>query len=326
METFPNSLKSEKNTIEQWFEEEFKKRETLNVSGEQIEILDIAPKELKQGAPVLFISGYGDGSPEGRKTNILELVKQGRRVIAVKSPHGIDQKSDNPKTENLRDSILKQVNAINLVLEKKGVGKVSVIGESRGGIVTLAAAHLYPDKFENLVLVDSGGLVKEINTALLGIRFLNTGISEGKTFKEREKAGLVSALGKEQVEWGTKEFMKWVLKTPILSTKEINDIAKSETYQFLREIKNHGIGISIVHGVDDKVFPMKDVQKNISEQKKSGNPEELQISEIIDGFYSVEGGHGDLNTKPEQYTSAAEKVLTALENKQRSIKNSEVKN
>jgi hypothetical protein len=37
---------------------------------------------------------------------------------------------------------------------------------------------------------------------------------------------------------------------------------------------------------------------------------------FVDGFLSVQGGHDELYIHPEKYTGAAEKMLTAMEQKQ----------
>ena len=82
-------IQGEDEAMKQWFEDEFKKTETIDIPGGRVEVLDIMPREIKHTTPVLFISGYGDGSPAGSKTNILEILKQGRRAIVIKSPHGV---------------------------------------------------------------------------------------------------------------------------------------------------------------------------------------------------------------------------------------------
>lgn len=309
-------------SLEEWFEEEFGKREILEVHGQKVEVLDITPRELKHETPVLLIAGYSDNSPEQRKGNIFEMVKQGRRVIVAKSSHGADHEITDERAADFAPSILKQISTEVSILEQKGVGKVSLLGESRGGITSVIAAYLYPEKFENLILSDPGGMIDSVNAASLTLRFILAGIGEGSDFKKRMSTGNVSPQAKEQAEMGTKFFAKWIIENPKASAKEIADIARSEIYHLLAEIKSHGIGISIFHGVDDKVFPILDVQKNISaeiEKVRDGATKEdtpLAYEKIVDGFYSVKGGHGGFNLNPELYTRLAMKALEALEKKQ----------
>lgn len=83
------------------FEKRFKERETVEVAGGTVEVLDISPETLKHENPTLFISGYGDGSPEGRKANVSTLFKEGRRTIMVKSPHGVEGEIEDPKSSGI---------------------------------------------------------------------------------------------------------------------------------------------------------------------------------------------------------------------------------
>lgn len=311
----------ESEMLKQQFEEDFAKRETLEINGEQVEVLDISPPELKHEAAILMISGYGDGAPEGRKTNVFELYKQGRRVIMVKSPHGVksvetENGTDEPASKEnkeqvkIGESLMAQVNAIAPVLEQKNIPHLSIIGESRGGAVATLAAYLYPEKFENIAIVDPVGMSDAMSVLTLIRRFMTTVVVEGKAAGKRKKAGEVSEMAEEQMKVGTGAFFKWLLKTPITNAQEGNDMAKAELYKLLKDIKEHDIGISLIHGVEDPVFPMAEIQKNISNEVAQHG-----LENVIDGFYSVDGAHGDFNTRPELYTRVAEQAISALEKK-----------
>ncbi len=307
------------------FEERFKEREVVEVPGGTVEVLDISPEIMKHETPTLLIPGYSDGSPEGRRANVSALFKEGRRTIMVKSSHGVEGEITDPKAQEFPDTLVRQVAAIAPVLEQKNI-KVDVIGESRGGIVALMSAYLYPEKFSNIVLVDPAGMVDSMNSAKLTLRFIMAGMAEGKIFTRRDKAGDVSPMAKEQVVWGTGNFMKWILGDPKATAKEIQEMAHAEVVKLLKEIKTSGIGISVIHGVDDKVFSMNDIQSSIrgqvegvGEMLKNEGASEDEIThaykKVVDGFYSVKGGHGEFNTNPEKYTWLAAQALTALEEK-----------
>ena len=47
-----------------------------------------------------------------------------------------------------------------------GVPKVTIVGHSLGGGIAMQFAYQFPDRLERLVLVDSGGLGREVNAAL----------------------------------------------------------------------------------------------------------------------------------------------------------------
>lgn len=319
MEKFPEKIK---DNLETKFEQEFQKREFIDVQDKKVEVLDIKPEVSKYQTPVMLLAGYSDNSPEQRKGNIFTMFKEGRRVLVVKNSHGSEHGLPKEIAQDFAPSILKQVEDNFSVLEAKHLDKVSLLGESRGGISAILMAYLHPEKVENIILSDPGGMVDSISAARLTLRFIVAGIGEGKDFKKRMSEGEVSVAAKEQANMGTQSFAKWVLEDPKASTQEIVDIAKSEIHQLLAAIKEKGIGISVFHGVDDKVFPMADVQKNISaeiQKAKDASLEEtpLPYEKIIDGFYSVAGGHGGLNLNPEVYTRAAMKALVSLEEKEK---------
>ncbi len=312
------------------FEEKFKEREVIKLPGGDIKVLDVSPEHLLHENPTLLIPGYSDNAPESRKANISTLYEEGRRALMVESASGADVEISDPKVNEFSDSLLRQVAAIEPVLEQKNI-KVDAIGESRGGVVVLLAAYLYPEKFNNIVLIDPAGMVESMNAAKLTMRFIMTGIAEGRIFAKREKMGDVSAMAKEQVVWGTANFVKWVASNPMKRVEEIKDLSHVEVAHLLSEIKALGIGISIIHGVNDKVFPMEDMQASITneinkvrEKMKNEGAHEDEIAnaykKVVDGFYSVRGGHGDFNTNPEKYTWLASNALTALEEKKKNKK------
>jgi pimeloyl-ACP methyl ester carboxylesterase len=260
------------------------------------------------------------------------LIKQGRRVIAVKSLRGVSTEKLEDNVEKVDDdketpeTLLRQVAAIIPVLEHKKLDKVSMIGESRGGAISVAAAYLYPEKFENITLVNPVGMNGEMSTAKLIYRFLGGGAIEGVKLKWDQIQGKMSPMAEKQSRESTKAFVDFVVSDVKTSYKEVSDMAKAELFQKLKEIKKHNIGISIIHGVDDIVFPMADIQRNVSNEIakfKQANPDgkvgEIDqldgVDKVIDGFYSVTGAHGAFATKPEVYTRAAAEAMAALETK-----------
>ena len=70
----------------------------------------------------------------------------------------------------------------------------------------------------------------------------------------------------------------------------------------LRDLHQKGIGISVIHGVDDPVFPMDKMQ-------------EIVKADQIDGFYSVKGDHNEIYVHPEKYIPLVDEALQSLENK-----------
>lgn len=87
---------------------------------------------------------------------------------------------------------------------------------------------------------------------------------------------------------------------PKHTVESVGVIAETQIHELLTTLKELGLKISIVHGVDDKFFPMKRVQ-------------EQTTKEMVDGFYSVKGTHNELYLHPEKYTALVDNALDALE-------------
>ena len=277
--------------VNQTLEQQFRARERIELPGGEIEIVDIKPDKQKTNVPVILGLGWG-GEPEAYKNNILALAESGRRTIAVDAIHGIDKdKGDLPDVE------LRKVAALIQTLDDKDIGKVDAVGYSEGGIYVTLAAMLYPEKFRNLVLVNPGGMI-------------------GKDKEVRLTAGFLKDLVKHFIDSvGDKEFLKRftafyggmaksAAKDIVRAVQEISAISDSQIQDFLENIKEQGIGISIIHTVDDNAFPMDKMQKTIKPKH-------------VDGFYSIQGAHGDFVIQAEKYTHIVDQALDALENKKK---------
>ena len=299
--------------FDQWFEEEYQKREIVALEHGQTKVLDIRPEHSKSERPLLIASGYGSGSPTGVKANIAELVRLGRRTMMIEAPHGLPHTITDERAAEMPETFKREIAALIPTLEKKHIDKVDAIGQSAGCIRIIMAAYLYPEKFKNIVLVDPGGMIGEDTPARLTFRFIKDAIATG--FKVAKRASSLSNVEREQRKETPPEFMHYVLEDRKTTMREVKDLARAEIHGLLRSVKDHGIGISIIHGVDDAVFPMERINPD---PEKNPDPKKsiLLSSEDLDGFYSVRGGHAELSINPEQYTQAAERALSALEEKQ----------
>lgn len=106
---------------------------------------------------------------------------------------------------------------------------------------------------------------------------------------------------------GHVEGAKYIAQNPLRAYQEVRAVSQSEIEGMLQYLHGEGIGIVIVHGVDDPGFPMERMQKVVKSDAKPDG--------FVDGFLSVKGGHDDLYIHPEEYTGVAEKALTLLERK-----------
>lgn len=291
MMSFENTGFSNKEKEVKPFYKQFEQRKKINIPGGNIEIVDVSPENLKTEVPTMFSPGWGN-TPEALKASMAELVTSGRRVLTVDHPrYGGEVEENNEYT----DEELRKALSILATIQESGVEKVDTIGYSEGGINTIIAASLAPEKFRNIVLVDPGGMVGKTSFMTLLKRFskfmAKTGI---ETITKPET--------KKNINIATKELFKYFLKNPSRALKESSEIATYEIQEKLEELRKKGIGISVIHGVDDDVFPMEEVQN------KTGK-------EHVDGFYSVKGGHAEIVQHPEKYMDLVDDALDKLEEK-----------
>lgn len=296
MERFRNSFQA--RPIEagrgESFEEKWQERATLGFPGGSVEVYDLHPDNEKTAVPVVFIPGWG-GTPEMYKKNLEVLVGLNRRTISANAPHGIESELHPSESEHMPDAELRKVAAFMQMLDDKKIEKTNAIGHSEGCIDVVIAATLYPERFKNIVLVNPGGMIGEDNLWRLSTCFTKDIV---KTYVDAVKNKTLRG----PLMRASKEVTASVVTSPVKAFREILSISNTQIHEMLKELKKQGIGISIIHGVDDEVFPMDRVQ-------------DITTSEMVDGFYSVKGRHGQFQLEADLYTKLAESALSALEQK-----------
>lgn len=286
------------------FEEQWAGSPRVKIENDSLIVYDISPDHEKTPVPTLVIPGW-NLRPETWKENIRGLVASGRRTLSVDSAHGVDVKDDETDTE-VPDSERRKIAAFMGAIDAQGVKKVDAIAHSEGCIDVLYAAARSPERFRNIVLVNPGGMIGEDSSLNLALRFTHDALL---TTADVIKRGRLS----EQTRL-TNAVLKNAATAPIHSFKEMQSIAAADIADLLRVLKEKGIGIVIIHGASDAVFPMERMTQTLHSEK--ADPTE-DITSILDGFYSVAGGHTEFVTNPEPYTRLAEGALTALEEKAR---------
>ena len=276
--------------------DQFNHPERIDISGTLVSVVDIAPQEgLKSEIPTIVVPGFS-ATPEALKDTIIRIAEAGRRVISADAAHGVPIKGKG-LTEAQLEAIglpraeLRKLELILGLLEAKGLSPVNVVGHSEASIYVLAAAALAPEKFRNIVLVEPAGLIGADTVWQLGKRVL-------KDAKEEKIAGK----SRQKVEFTPPNTIpETVLPHLPASIAEIRAIANSDVTDNLARVHGLGIGVSIIHGVDDQFFPMERVQQMVKDH-------------MIDGLYSVEGTHNAMYLW-EPYGRVTEQALSALENR-----------
>jgi len=107
--------------------------------------------------------------------------------------------------------------------------------------------------------------------------------------------------------------IKYVAANPARTLAEAQAIAKSDIFESIQKLRELGIGVAIIHGVDDPLEPMKATFKG-AEEKGEIDPVDGKRKMPVDGYYSVTHGHNTL-ARDERYVNAALDALKGLAKK-----------
>ena len=293
------------------FEGQYNRQATLNINGAQVTTVDIKPKNTKTDIPLLVAPGWG-ATIESFKPGLKVLTEKGRRVISLDQPRkgGAIPESHNQEVEdwykakgkkypNWSSEELRKANTILGLLDQKKLDKVDVIAHSEGAINVCIAAMLHPEKFtgRSIILYSPAGVIGKDN-----ILRLQKGAGDNKSRTETVSHIPVTEEETEYLKSTAHITPDYIKENPIRAVKEIWAISQANIEEMLRYLREKGIKIVIIGAVDDTMFPMNKMQKNVK-------------PDFIDGFLSVSGGHMQIQVHPEIYMSAVESVISQMEEK-----------
>lgn len=292
------------------FNEKFKQKKKI----EGIEVVEIASKETVDNNKVVFAPGFSR-TPATFKNTMRAFYEKDRGVASLSHPRIFGEIKENPVEQELPKEVLRRATSLYKVIiseiesnQEKGIDKrIDIVGQSAGGIDAILAVAMVEEEMPgfgvNIVLVDPAGIVGPDSGSELKKRFKNQ-IADNKEVMASETRPL-SAVNNQKV--SAKEFFKYLLKNPKRAMAEIEGMTAVSLEEIMIELKkNKNIGISIIHGIDDKTFPMDMVQSGAEDRGL----------DAIDGFYSVQGGHNELYLNPDKYVGVVVEALSALERKQ----------
>jgi pimeloyl-ACP methyl ester carboxylesterase len=258
--------------------------DAIDLYGEKtLNLVDLQPERLKTETPVFWLGGWG-ATAEVHEDNIINLAERGRRTLAVDAPHGIEsaniQESATERGQEIHDIELRKVAAVLKSLDEKGIAQTDIVAHSEGAIYGVLAALLRPEKFRNIVLVDPAGMVGEDTKGrLVTGAILDIGLQIARIYKKiLTKEGFEAF---KQSNTATKALAEVFASDPRRTVESVGVIAETQVHEILKTLKGLGMKISIVHGVDDRFFPMERIQQQTT-------------TEMVDGFYSVQGTHNQL--------------------------------
>ena len=293
-------------SMPEYIKQQFDNPEKLEMYGRDLEIVDISPeeKDIKSKVPVVYSMGWGV-TKESHRGTMLGLAED-RRVLAVDAPHGFDSKDVPPEekieAEDIPQIQLAKVTALLKAMEAKGLKKTDVVAHSEGAIVAIFAATLRPDLFRNMVLVNPAGMIGEdTKWKLMGRATLDIALQIKRIWDRAEGSLLerTAQTGKKML-MPSIDLNKVIASSPMKTWRSIGEISGAQVHELIGGLKDLGIKISIIHGVDDKFFPMEKVQKNI-------------LAESVAGVYSVTEGHDAIRHNPERYAKLSRVALDDLQ-------------
>ena len=268
--------------------------EKIKLPSGEIDVFDLKPEREKSAVPVIFIPGWG-GTAGMFREDIEAFAQGGRRSLSIDAPRGIGHEIQAPEMPQAQ---LRKVAALMETLDAKKIERVDAVGNSEGGMVVALAAKLYPNRFRNIVLEQPAGMIGPDYLLRLAAKFpldIAKSYIDGVRKKElREPKKQAESRGSKPAALPLREMPQAV--------REVSDMAKTQIHELLRDIRKKGIKISIIHGVDDNVFPMRDVQR-------------MTKADMVNGFFSIKGKHAQWRSKEDRrrYAMLAEHALTAME-------------
>lgn len=261
-----------------------------------LEVTDITPENLKDEVPVLLVPGWSE-TPTTHTNTLQTIAAEGKRVIAVKIPRigGVKPEGDYPEAEYTKARALVDT------LNKKEIKTVDIIAHSEGALSATIAAEIFasqnqPERIRNIVFVEPVGLI--------GTDRLKNLVGRWGSMMAKDTARFArgSVNDKRNLLRASNEATKYVVSNPLRTIREGKSIAASDIYGSLSRLEELGIKTSVIHAVDDTLFPMERV---LETAKEKGSLDTT-------GFYSVKGDHREISVHPEKYAALAVNALDAL--------------
>ncbi len=210
-----------------------------------------------EGPPLLLLHGLG-ASVVTWRDNIGPL-SRAFRVYALDLPgHG---DSDKPDIDYSADTVVQFLLGF---IESLGIERPRMIGNSIGGALALITALRYPDLVDGLVLVDSGGLGREVplyvrlvsvpglgelleSSKIGGTRFMLYNVFHDRSFVTQD---LLNELYRCRQMPGAKEAVVRAVRNTV------NLVGVRTQYVLVDALKSLDVPLMLVWGADDRILPV----------------------------------------------------------------------
>ncbi len=138
-----------------------------------------------RGAPLLIVHGGPGASHDYFLPYLLPLARTNKLIFIDERGSGRSEKLEDVKQYTV-ENMASDVEAVRVAL---GLGKISLLGHSYGGVLAQAYALKYPEHLSHLVLASTFASTKEMNQVLARIRE-NMPADKRTQLEALEKAGL----------------------------------------------------------------------------------------------------------------------------------------
>lgn len=248
--------------------------------------------EPAKDLPILLAPGWGE-SPRVLAPLARELECRGRSTVRVRHYRWRSWRRE--RGGDCPPEQLRKARRILAELDSRGIERCDALAHSEAGVNVLAAARLAPHRFRSIILVNSAGHLLEDRFLPLACRLTLkslANIADGLRHPHMRRAVLSSTLA------GCLYFSA----NPVRAVREGKCLARINTAAWIRELRGKGIRIVVLHGADDRVFPVELVQK-------------ATLSDAVDGVIITDGGHDNIVLEPSRYAPVIDSLLRTLARK-----------
>jgi len=272
-----------------------------------IEVYDFSPaiNDPKKNT-LLFAPGFSRTAKSIEET-MGTFSMNWRRSLTFNHPRIFGEIKKNPTQIEIPKEVLRRASTIYTVFkwiieggDNKQI-KIDLVWQSAWSIDVILAAIMIEEEFPlnvwNIVLVSPSWMIDWDTFENIRQRY-KLQVKENMVFVKNWVDNAVVAF---------KEAVKYYLQNPVRAYNESKSLVSVDLKDLLNylKIKSPNILVSVIHWVDDKTYPMEDIQRQKELWKK------------VAGFYSVKWWHSQLYLNPKVYAEAVDLALIAM-NKDRS--------
>jgi pimeloyl-ACP methyl ester carboxylesterase len=244
----------------------------LRTSGGIAVGLEVIPRVPGDPVPLVLAPGWGQ-TARAYAVPLRTFAERGRHVFSLFRPargRPIVGQTDLPREE------VRKAQALIGGMARMRLDSVDLVAHSEGALAAVIAAALYPHRFRNLILVDPAGLI-------VGDRWYRLAGRFGQMIVQCALEAATNADERRALVWAMVNPTVYSLTHPLRAVAQISALAQWHSLDLLGRLRGAGIGVLVITGVDNRIFPIDRAGPLIRDGVI-----------LVDGFHSVRGGHAKL--------------------------------